>query len=135
MNIDDQLRRVFAAHPQIQIVFVFGSVAQGVATSNSDIDVAVAADGPLSSGVKQQLIDQIAVAVHRPVDLVDLQTAGEPIRTQVLTKGRLVLCGNRKLYAELIKRMIFDHADFLPYRTRILAERRKTWTNSSSKKN
>lgn len=135
MNIDDLLRSAIASYPQIRIAFVFGSMAQGGATQDSDVDVAIAADGPLSSEFKQQLIGRIAAATNRPVDLVDLQTAGEPIRTQVLTKGRLLLCTNRRLYAELIKRMVFDHADFLPYRTRILSERRATWTSSSSKKN
>jgi len=135
MSIDDQLQTVFSAHPQIRIVFVFGSMASGGATPDSDLDIAVAADGPLSSETKAQLIDQIARIVNRPIDLVDLQTAGEPVRTQVLTKGRLVVCTDRRLYAELIKRMVFDHADFVPYRTRILAERRNAWTGNSSKKN
>ena len=66
----------------------------------------------------------------RPVDLVDLRTAGQPLLTQVLTKGTLVHCQDRQLYAELIKRMMFDQADFVPYQQRMLAQRRRAWIGS-----
>ncbi len=37
------------------------------------------------------------------------------------------LVGANRDYAELLTRHLFDQADFLPYRERLLAERRKAW--------
>ena len=49
--------------------------------------------------------------------------AGEPLLGEVL-KGRRLL-GSDTSYARLITRHLLDAADFLPYRERILSERRK----------
>ena len=39
----------------------------------------------------------------------------------------MVLCKNRTLYAELLRRVAYDEADVMPYYRRILSERRQTW--------
>jgi hypothetical protein len=70
----------------------------------------------------------MAEQLGRPIDLVDLHTAGEPLLGEVL-KGRRLL-GSDTSYARLITRHLLDAADFLPYRERILSERGKQWTAS-----
>jgi hypothetical protein len=35
--------------------------------------------------------------------------------------------GSDTCYADLIRKHLFDQADYLPYRNRILAERRRVW--------
>ena len=50
----------------------------------------------------------------------------ETLLGQILRYGRRVI-GNDTLYGELISRHIFEQADFMPYRARILAERRMAW--------
>jgi hypothetical protein len=45
---------------------------------------------------------------------------------QILRHGTRLL-GSETAYADLIRRHLFDQADFLPYRRRILAERRRGW--------
>lgn len=111
----------------IKLAILFGSLSRGQDRTDSDLDLAVAGDAPLDSRQKERLIEALALALGRPVDLVDLRSAGLPILTEVLTKGKLVYCTDRALYAEFIKRMLFDNADFAPYRKRILEERRKSW--------
>jgi predicted nucleotidyltransferase len=101
--------------PTIRFATVFGSVAEGRAGSESDVDVAIAANAPLSREEKISLVERIAT------------TAG-PILQQALTRGRIVKCEDRALYARLILKMLYNQADEMPYRRRILEQRQRTWT-------
>lgn len=123
------LEETLANRPELEIAILFGSVAQGRARQSSDLDIAVAATRPLTADEKIALIESLSLVTGRPVDLIDLRKAGEPLLGQIL-QGRLLLLRNRRLYAELIKRHLFDSADFLPYRQRLLAERRRAWTGT-----
>ena len=127
-NIDKDILRVLAHYPQLRLAILFGSVATGSATYNSDIDLGLLADKPLSAELKLDLMQQLGVACGRPVDIVDLRTAGEPILGEVL-KGRRLL-GDSTTYAQLLSRHLIDAADFLPLQRRILAERREAWMRS-----
>ena len=120
------LRAALRDHPYIHTAIVFGSVATGRARPGSDLDFAVQADRPLSAAQKQQLIEDLAVATGRPVDLVDLSTAGVALVGQILKHGQRIH-GTDAAYAELLSRHLVDAEDFLPYVRRTLAERRKTW--------
>jgi uncharacterized protein len=94
--------------------------------AHSDLDVAVSADQPLTVERKMDLIAGLAGITGRSVDLVDLRTVGEPLLGQILAGGRRIL-GSDQSYARLVTRHLFDQADFLPYRDRMLAERRGKW--------
>ena len=124
--VDTAITEVLSRFPQVQLAILFGSCANGNATAASDLDLAVLADKPLDAELSIRLIGEMAEQLGRPVDLVDLHTAGEPLLGEVL-KGRRLL-GSDTSYARLITRHLLDAADFLPYRERILAERRKQWT-------
>ena len=93
------LTEALEKRPDIRLGYVFGSLAERGATSaavsarkgprpDSDVDVAVAAAGPIDAAGRLALIDYIAMTTCRPVDLVDLHTTGPLILTQVLTPGR-----------------------------------------------
>jgi predicted nucleotidyltransferase len=127
-TIDTAIREVISRYPQVKLAILFGSSAKGTDTADSDLDIAVLTDGPLASDLKIQIIGDLASRFERPVDLIDLRTAGEPLLGQVL-KGRRIL-GDDTTYARLITRHLFDAADLLPYRNRILAERRARWIDS-----
>lgn len=127
MTVDDQVRHCLSSHPEIGLAIVFGSIAAGRDTPDSDVDLAVAGSRPLSARDKLGLIGDLALATGRPVDLVDLATATGPILGRILATGRLVHCSDRALYAEVIKRAIYDDADMAPYRDRILAAQRRRW--------
>jgi len=128
-SIDEVIRGVLAAHGRIVLAVLFGSMADLRARSDSDVDIAVAAGRALSADEKLALIGQLAERLGRPVDLIDLQTVGEPLLGEIIRHGRRVL-GTDTAYASLISKHLFDQADFLPYRTRILDERRRAWIGS-----
>ena len=125
-TIDAQLREVFAHFPKVALVVLFGSVASGHQRADSDLDIAVAADRPLTVDEKLTMIGALAERTGRPIDLIDLSGASEPLLGQIVCHGRRVL-GSDTLYGELISRHLFEQADFMPYRTRLLAERRMAW--------
>lgn len=128
-NAATTILEVLARHPEVRLAILFGSLANGSARADSDVDIAVAADRPLDAGERLALMEDLAAATGRPVDLVDLATAGEPLVGVILTTGQRLL-GSDEAYARVLVRHLFDQADFLPYRERILAERRKAWIGS-----
>ncbi len=124
--IDVQLKEVLTHFPKIAIAVLFGSVASGRQRADSDLDLAVASKQALTAHEKINLINALAESTGRPVDLIDLKTVSEPLLGQILRHGRRIM-GSDTLYGELISRHLFEMADFMPYRTRLLAERRMTW--------
>jgi len=113
--------------PGIRLAILFGSLAAGRERVDSDLDLAVDAGRRLTSGERLALTTELAKRTGRPVDLVDLYVVGEPLLGQILRHGKRLL-GGGTCYADLIRRHLFDQADYLPYRSRILAERRRAWT-------
>jgi predicted nucleotidyltransferase len=126
MDLNNRIQQVLAGHDDIRMAILFGSLAGGRATPQSDLDLAVLMDAPLSAETKMTLIGDLSQAIGRPVDLIDLRVAGEPLLGQILKHG-VRLLGSDSDYAELLKRHLFEEADFMPYRRRILAERRQAW--------
>jgi uncharacterized protein len=124
--IDDQLREVLTGFPQITLAILFGSVASGKAHAHSDLDLAVIAAKPLQAAEKIQIIEALAMATGRPIDLVDVYFAPEPLLGQVLKHGRRIL-GSDTAYAQLLYRHLIEQADFVPLQNRILSERRMAW--------
>lgn len=126
MDLNSRILQVLGQQGGIRLAILFGSLATGGATPRSDLDLAVLMDSPLSGEIKMNLIDALSQTTGRPVDLVDLRVAGEPLLGQILKHG-VRLLGSDGDYAELLKRHLFEEADFMPYRRRILAERRQAW--------
>lgn len=121
------ITEVLARHPSIVIAILFGSLAADRAHRGSDLDLAIESVGPITPETRIRLTDDLAVALGRPVDLIDLARTHNPLLQQVLVRGRLLICHDRTRYAELIRRMVYEEADVMPYYRRILAERREAW--------
>ncbi|EIM01255.1 nucleotidyltransferase family protein [Rhodanobacter sp. 115] len=122
-----QIQTALASHPDIRLAYVFGSVAQGRARPDSDVDVAVQMPKPLDSALRMQLIEELALATGRPVDLIDLQTVGEPLLGQILKHGKRI-AGDKTAHVAMMSRHVYAMEDFVPYVTRMLEERRRLWT-------
>jgi uncharacterized protein len=121
-----QLTHLFAQQPNIQLALVFGSAARGMLKPESDVDVAVLARHALSAVEKHALIEHIALATGRAVDLIDLATVGQPLLGQIVRDAKR-LKGTDGQFAELMTRNALDQADFMPYVTRLLQTRRAAW--------
>jgi predicted nucleotidyltransferase len=121
--------QALAPFDEIEQVVLFGSLARGRARPDSDLDLAVEALRPLTSDEKIAMIEALALACSRPVDLVDLKTAGQPLLTQVVISG-VRLKGSDTAWARLVYRNIIDNEDFVPLQQRILKARQAAWINS-----
>lgn len=124
----DLLAVLLSAQPGIVFAAVFGSVAEGTQRPDSDLDVGVLADVPLTPRRRQRLIREMAQLAGRPVDLVDLHDAGPAVLLSALRGQRLVGRGGAA-NAALLARAWTDAADFLPVREDILRRRRIAWTS------
>ena len=122
------IQSVLDKHTDIELAYVFGSLAKGTATPASDLDIALQTTTPLGAQEKIHFIQEFAAATGRPIDLIDLRNAGEPLLGEILRDG-MRLKGSNSAHAQTVSRHLFDSADFLPYVRRILAERRQKWTN------
>lgn len=121
-----EVQTALANHPEIELAIVFGSVARGEARRDSDVDIAVQMARPLNVDEKMRLIDDIAAATGRPVDLIDLRTVGEPLLGQILKHGQQIR-GEAVDLTPLMQRHVYAMEDFMPYVERMLEERRQAW--------
>ncbi|MEI2656036.1 MAG: nucleotidyltransferase domain-containing protein [Nitrosomonas sp.] len=120
-----RLTALLSQYPQIKLAILFGSRAAGNARPDSDIDLGIWAQAPLTADFKLQLIQTLGAELGCPVDIVDLYHVPEPITGQVFKGIRLI--GSDNAYADLLTRHLLNVADFLPLHQRILTERRNQW--------
>ena len=119
------VRDVLAACEDIELGLLFGSFAEGRETAQSDIDVGIAASRPLTASRRMDLLDALAEATGRTVDLVDLRVAGPLLLTQALTKGVVLTRRRPATLAQLMIKMWDLNADYMPLVRRIQATRRE----------
>lgn len=129
MRLREALPALLEQLEQPQLVVVFGSVAAGSAGFDSDLDLALQCRRALSAEQRISLTAWLAEVTGRPVDLIDLRVAGEPLRGQVIRHG-IRLWGSDSDWADLGMRHVLDMADFVPLLQRALKERRDAWINS-----
>ncbi len=122
------LNQLLATDPNLELAFLFGSLANNTATPESDLDLAVQFTKPMTTELKQKLIEDLALLSNRPVDLIDIRTASVPLIRQVF-KGKRIF-GNSAAHGQLFARHLRDVADFLPLIERGLKMRREQWINS-----
>ena len=126
----DALRTVLAGFPGVRLAILYGSLARGAARTDSDLDLAVMGEAPLTPGDTLALIRALGDAARRPVDLVDLRAAGGGILHEILRTGVRLLERDPALYPALLARHLIDDADFGPLHDRILADRLIEWTGA-----
>ena len=83
----DEIRRTV---PDVQAIYVFGSVATGHDRPGSDVDLAILGRRQLEAELRWQLQERIAALLGRDVDLLDLWAASTVMRVQVLQTGRVL---------------------------------------------
>lgn len=73
--------------PELIALYRFGSETKGTVRSDSDVDLAVLTRNPIPAMRRFELAQELAIQLHRDVDLVDLRSASTVIRMQVLSTG------------------------------------------------
>jgi len=124
-RLQELLREVLINFQDVKLCVVFGSAVSDKSTLQSDLDIAVAAEQPLTGEKLLELVGAFTEATNREIDLIDLATATGLILKRSLSTGVVVQNLEKTLYARLISRMLFNEADMMPYFHRTLQERRK----------
>ena len=113
-----------ARHPDLLVLGFFGSYAKGTAKAQSDVDICLAEMHKLSSEKKITLITELSILLKKEVDLIDLQAATGVILKEALHTA-VWIKKDSSTFAQILKRMLYDQADFQPYYDRILKAKRE----------
>jgi predicted nucleotidyltransferase len=87
MNDHALIEYIRKSVPSLIALYRFGSQAKGTARPSSDMDLAVLARDPIPNIRRFELAQELAIQLHRDVDLVDLRTASTVMRMQVISTG------------------------------------------------
>ena len=63
--ITREILQVLKNHPSVRMAILFGSLASGRGTAESDLDLAIDAGRPLDLSLKMQLISELADRIGR----------------------------------------------------------------------
>ena len=124
--VANQLAALFTVHGEIHLAYLFGSLARGTATTQSDVDVGISLGRRMNADEKGKLIGDIGALLGRPVDLIDLETANGALLGCIFKEGIRVVDD-----AAVRERIAANRAnwqtDVAPYLERLRAERRAAW--------
>lgn len=109
----------------LKLAILYGSAATGTMRADSDVDIALLLDQPLGTERKMELLSTLKSELQRDVDLVDLSALSGTILKQVLRKGRVLIQTKPGELAKLVRKMIYNQADMMPYVSRTLIERQR----------
>jgi predicted nucleotidyltransferase len=97
-KIVDYIKQIL---PDMQLIYLFGSRADGSQKPSSDWDVALLGQQKLDNVQRWELAQELALLLNADVDLVDLLSASTVLNMQVVSKGRL-------LYGDINIKDIFE---------------------------
>ncbi len=127
-SIEQIIHKWIAGQPSINLAILFGSFANGTHTASSDIDLAIQLDRPMTAENKLYFLQSLGELFDKNIDLIDLNTVGEPLLNQIIRYGRL-LKGDKQDHIDLKIKNVNMMQDFTPYIERTLKERRDRLLN------
>ncbi len=112
-SMENKLIDYFSTEPDINTVYLFGSVVSGSTHTESDVDVAILfRDGYVPHIDKiLEMQDKLTSLLSRETDVVILNNASPIIRMQVLRKGKKILDRDRRSFNRFFVRTIFEYDD------------------------
>ena len=123
------LRQVLAgtSAPDVAFAYLFGSVAEGRAHRESDVDIAVLLAWALHATAAERfdagirLAGALESAIGRTVDLVVLNDAPPLLGRHAVTRGRRVYCRDARADHEYVRNVQLRAADLEPWLRRMRA--------------
>lgn len=111
----------------VRLAVIFGSAVFGQLRPESDIDVALLREQPMSTGQLDAVSGCLALATGRPVDLIDLAHANGPILRTILNDGHVLIETDKQARGHLAVRLLDWQEDFYPYWKRMHEARLETF--------
>ncbi len=96
-EVIEELKKIFREKFRDSIVYVylFGSVAEGRATRESDIDIAIRFYDNVDQKIRWKIIKELLADIRWDIDIVDLEKASPVLRMAVYSRGKLIYCRDR----------------------------------------
>jgi len=111
----EKLSVVFRRYPEIQAVYVFGSVALGKAHRESDLDLSIVSRDNTFRRRKLDLLTELARQGFCNVDLVFLDTEDIVLQYEAIRQNQVIYStedfDRGSFYSEVVRRYL----DFQPY--------------------
>ncbi len=115
------------------LAILFGSMAGGRATINSDVDLALWWRTPLDASTRETVNCGVTARIARPLDLVDLRRANGILLRQILTEGKTLVEREAGLRGRLYVRLMDWETDHAPAWHSMLAARRRRFLRTDVK--
>jgi len=98
----------------VLVVYLFGSMARGGRTADSDIDIAILLAEPRRPSLELylRLRDEFSKRLGGEVDLVILNEAPPLLKYQVIRHGKLLYCRDERARVEFEARAQDEYLDF-----------------------
>jgi predicted nucleotidyltransferase len=109
------LKTVFKRYPGIQAVYLFGSSASGLTHAESDLDLAVLADGNSLYGRKLDILTELAKNGFCNVDLVLLPGDDVVLQYEAVRLNRIVYQRPDFDAASVFSLIVRRYLDFMPF--------------------
>ncbi len=103
--------------PELQALYIFGSVADNSTHNESDVDIAFLAKAPFDNVARWSLAQDIAMDLKKDVDLIDLQNCSEVLRFMAISKGKLILNNDPKYLENFADNAYFLYMDLQELRS------------------
>lgn len=107
----------FASIPEIQLVYLFGSLAAGLATPMSDIDIAYLDDGKSNAFDLEPRLEKVIFSVipNAPrIDMVRLSTVSPVTNFKAIRDGRLIYKISDDVRAKFEENTFNSYLDYIP---------------------
>lgn len=94
-NTDQAVEIIKQKIPNLQAIYVFGSSGTAYETADSDLDIALLSSTRLDPMQKWRIAQDIALAIKRDVDIIDLREASTVFRMEIINTGKRIYCNDR----------------------------------------
>ena len=117
-NLQKQIKQLVSTDDNILLVFLFGSIVNGIFHEESDIDLGIYFQHIPNTTQYLEMKENYSEKLKREVDIVVLNTADPIIRMQALKNG-LVVKKDSHTYNDFFVRTLNEYDDLKYYRQEI----------------
>lgn len=128
INFHTVREAVLRVLPDVQLLYVFGSRARGMARAESDLDLAIWVGPRIDSMQLYRAKQTLEVALDVDVDLVDLAAANTVLRLEVVRDGKLLHQHGDEQAIAFEARVLGDYAELMDATREIRESIRKRGT-------
>ena len=91
-SLEKLVPKIVRQFPNLLAIYIHGSRAQGQASQDSDLDLALLASNELPARQLWETAQQLASRLGMEVDLLDLRQASTVMQMQVIPRGQRLYC-------------------------------------------